>query len=138
MEINENLFKSDINMKNRSINDYLEKGERILWHEKPKVKSFVASKVLSWTPIAIIWLIFDLFAISMLLSVNSIPFGLLIFLLFFFAIHMTPVWIWIAKMINAKNSIKNTEYYITNRLVITTNYPNEITINQLNIKEISK
>lgn len=135
-ELNAEMFNKEFNYKNLSVNDYLAKGEKILWHQKPKAKSYVVSNVLSLTPFALIWLLFDSCFIVGITLAGSIPFFAIIILVVFFILHLTPVWIWIGGMVKAYKEIKNTEYYITNKRIIVTNFPNKIEIKEMNISEI--
>ena len=88
-------------------------GEAVLWQGKPKRSAFIATKSLTMLPIAVIWLIFDLNFIS--LSFSS---GELLFIIPFFALHMMPVWIWLANVFTAGRRWSHTNYYVTNRRII--------------------
>jgi len=86
-------------------------GETILWDAKPKKSAYILSKSLILFPIAILWLIIDG---SMLIS--AIQEGeMLYFLIPFFALHLAPVWIWLANLLSASRRWRNTTYYVTNR-----------------------
>ena len=92
----------------------LSAGEQILWSGKPQKKAFVVSHSLTMLPIAIIWICFDLTAISSIFSSG----GMQWFLLGFFALHLMPVWIWLGSMLTAPKRWRNTSYYVTNRRII--------------------
>ena len=92
----------------------LSSGEQILWSGKPQKKAFVVSHSLTMLPIAIIWICFDLTAISSIFSSG----GMQWFLLGFFALHLMPVWIWLGSMLTAPKRWRNTNYYVTNRRII--------------------
>ncbi len=88
--------------------------ETILWDAKPKKSAYILSKSLILFPIAIVWLIIDG---SMLIS--AIQEGeMLYFLIPFFALHLAPVWIWLANLLSASRRWRNTTYYVTNRRII--------------------
>lgn len=88
--------------------------ERIIWSGKPKKSAYVATKSLTMLPIAIVWLIIDSGFIA-----SSITEGeLLFFIIPFFALHLTPVWIWLANFLTARKRWKNTTYYVTNKRII--------------------
>ncbi len=92
----------------------LASGETILWRGKPKRDAFIATKSLSMLPIAVIWLILDLNFLG-----NAFIGGeMLGFLIPFFALHLMPVWIWLANTVTASRRWKNTNYYVTNRRII--------------------
>lgn len=137
-EITKEMFNDIEDHRNKTINDYLLKNEKILWRERPNVKAYVASKVMGLVPFALIWLIFDLSIIISILTVaKSMPTGIIIFLLVFFAFHLAPVWICISNIIKAKNEIKYTEYFITNKRVLVSNLPVDLQIKEVNIKDIN-
>lgn len=89
-------------------------GESILWRGKPKRSAFIATKSLSLLPIAVIWLCLDLKGIKVAFSSGN----MMGFLIPFFALHLMPVWIWLANVITAGRRWKNTNYYVTNRRII--------------------
>ncbi len=92
----------------------LNAGEILLWQGKPKKSAFIFTKSVTLLPIAIVWLLFDSEII-----ISSISEGeFLYFILPFFALHLMPVWIWLANLISAKRRWKNTTYYITNHRII--------------------
>jgi hypothetical protein len=93
-------------------------GEYILWQGKPEKKPFIAKRTFIMMPIAIVWLIFDSGAIAAAIAEGG---SLLFFLIPFFALHLAPVWIWLANMISARRIWKNTTYYITNHRIIIQN-----------------
>lgn len=92
----------------------LTSGEAILWRGKPKRSAFIATKSLSLLPIAVIWLCLDLKGIKVAFSSGN----MMGFLIPFFALHLMPVWIWLANVITAGRRWKNTNYYVTNRRII--------------------
>jgi len=95
-------------------NPVLSAGEAVLWRGKPKKSAFIATKSLTMLPIAVIWLILDMNFIG-----ASVMGGeMLFFIIPFFALHMMPVWIWLANVITASRRWKNTNYYVTNRRII--------------------
>ncbi len=90
-------------------------GEQILWEGKPKKSAFIATKSLTLMPIAIIWLFFDLGFIIPFSASGSMSF----FIIPFFALHLMPVWIWLGNVFTARRRYNNTNYYVTNRRIIT-------------------
>ncbi len=120
MNIDEKYFYENSMQKN-SIDDVLNSDEKLLWRGKPNAKSYVLSNILKMLPIAIIWLLFDgafIVFISIGISKGEVPLGILGFVIPFFLIHLTPVWIWIANTVKAVNEVKNIEYAITDRRII--------------------
>ena len=92
--------------------------EYILWQGQPKKKPFIAKRTFVMMPIAIVWLIFDSSAIAASIAEGG---SFLFILLPFMALHLTPVWIWLANIISARRIWKNTTYYITNHRIIIQN-----------------
>ncbi|MCM1534217.1 MAG: PH domain-containing protein [Corallococcus sp.] len=120
MKIDEKYFYENSMQKN-NIDDVLNTDEKVLWRGKPNAKSYVLAAMLKMLPIAIIWLIFDgtfLFFIFTGMSRGQIPLGFLAFIIPFFLLHLTPVWIWIANTVKAFKEVKNLEYAITDRRII--------------------
>lgn len=103
-------FDKDISME-------LKENEEMLWRGVPQKASFVLSKSVQLLPIALIWLCFDGFAISMIFR-SDIPKGVLPFLIVFFAFHLLPVWMWIYQILSARKKHKLIEYAFTNQRVI--------------------
>ena len=91
-------------------------GENILLELKPKKNAFVANKVLAMMPIALLWLGLDSTFIFTAFSGNMG--GMSWFLIPFFALHLMPVWIWLANVLTANRRWKNTFYYVTDRRII--------------------
>ncbi|MBR3908325.1 MAG: hypothetical protein IKJ50_01235, partial [Clostridia bacterium] len=73
--------------------------EYILWQGQPKKKPFIAKRTFVMMPIAIVWLIFDSSAIAASIAEGG---SFLFILLPFMALHLTPVWIWLANIISAR------------------------------------
>lgn len=119
--IDENYFKVDESMKKNSIEDILDSGENVLWREKPNKKDYICSKIFNMLPIALIWLIFDGVMIGMIFgtgAIDSMKLGMILFLIGFFLLHLTPVWIWLGGIIKGYLEIKNIEYAFTEKRII--------------------
>ncbi len=96
-----------------------EGNEEILWQGKPNGKSFVLGRIVTMMPVALIWLAFDGFAIAMIATfADELPWYLFLFFAVFFALHLTPVWIWIANIVSAFRRLKHIEYAFTDKRVI--------------------
>lgn len=120
MQIDERYFYDNAMQKN-TIDDVLDGNEKVLWRGAPNSKSYVGASVLKMLPIALIWLIFDstfIVFISIGMSQGQIPLAVLGFVIPFFILHLTPVWIWLANTIKAIKEVRNLEYAITDKRVI--------------------
>ena len=102
-------------------------GETVLWRGKPKKSAFILNKVIVMMPFALIWLVFDAFIIISIFNGFSMAgtgmgyeYGgnMKWFLIPFFALHLLPVWIWIANTMTANRRWKNTEYAATDKRII--------------------
>lgn len=120
MKIDEKYFV-DSDIQNNDIDDVLMKDEKVLWRGKPNPKSYVWAAVVKMLPIAILWLGVDgffIFFISRLMIRGQMPLGFLGFIIPFFLLHLTPVWIWLFNVLKARREVKNLEYAVTDRRVI--------------------
>ena len=120
MQIDERYFMNNTLQKN-TIDDVVTVDEKVLWRGKPNATSYVLANMLKMTPIALIWLIFDgtfIYFISVGMAAGSVPLSILWFIVPFFLLHLTPVWIWIGKTVKAAREVKNIEYAITDKRII--------------------
>ena len=119
--IDENYFKNSSKKTINSIDEVLDKNEQLLWRGKPKKSAFILGAFFKMFPIALIWLLFDVgFIVAMFATgaMKSAPAYVPFILVVFFAIHLTPVWIWLANIITASIQHKNLEYAFTNKRII--------------------
>lgn len=122
-KIDENYFKNSKteSSKMTDIQDIVNKGEQILWRGKPKKSAFILGSIFNMLPIGLIWLLFDGAFIAGIIatgSLKSMPVGVIIGIIAFFAIHLIPVWAWIGSVITASHKYKNLEYAFTNKRII--------------------
>lgn len=119
MEINENTF--DVNdIKKNKVEDILTEGEKILVSLVPNRKVFMLESFFKGLPLALIWGIFDGIFISFIFSNNLYeqigPF--VVGIIFFFLIHLIPVWLYIGNIIKRLAGYRNINYYLTNKRII--------------------
>lgn len=120
MKIDEKYFYDNA-MQNNSIDDVINADEKVLWRGAPNAKSYVWANIVKMLPIAVIWLIFDgtfLTIIGTQMAQGHIPMGILWFIVPFFILHLTPVWIWIGNTVKAVKEVKNLEYAVTDKRII--------------------
>jgi len=122
--------------------DLLNPDEKILWKSQPKKLSYILSMSSKLIPFAIIWLLFDLFAIvfsfASMLSSSENTYMLLI-LIPFFALHLTPVWLCIGTIVKASKEVKYTTYIITNfRAIEISGKDNKYIVGQLSLVEMTE
>lgn len=89
--------------------------EQMLWNGRPKKGAYILNETINLLPFAILWLVADTIAIVSIASTGAFAGSRAWFLIPFFAFHLMPVWIWIAKVIKAVNVHKNLEYCITDK-----------------------
>lgn len=88
--------------------------EKILWRGKPDKKCFILESIFNpLLPFALFWGAFDFFALgTMLLTADK---GTITAGIFFFALHLMPVWIYIGGVLLSWKKYDNTEYIITDK-----------------------
>jgi len=137
IEINDDIFKKEVEKQPR-IEDYLAKDEKILWKDSPNIAAYTISQVMSLTPFALMWLLFDGFVIFNLISSGiGFPIYLVAFLVFFFALHLLPVWMWLSKLLTSRREKRGVVYFITNKRIIITDFEKTPEITQIALKDIS-
>ena len=117
--------------------DLLMGGEHLIWSGKPKKSVYVATQILTMLPIAAVWAAFDGFAISMLVKeFEDMPLPLKIFLACFFALHLTPVWIFLSNLLTSSARWKHTVYAATDKRIIIASGLVGYTYDSLNYRDI--
>ncbi|MCH5189628.1 MAG: PH domain-containing protein [Oscillospiraceae bacterium] len=91
--------------------------ETILYEGKPDKKCFIAESIFNkMLPIAIAWGIIDFGLIGLSLSSEDAE-EISFFLIPFFALHLMPVWFYLAGVISSFLRYKNTYYIITDHAI---------------------
>ena len=100
------------------------KNEKVLWNGKPNLKCFILESIFNpMLPFAIVWALFDsmfigLFMADLKSGGNTGAFSLdftIIPVLGFFALHLMPVWIYLAGVIFSFIKYKHTEFLVTDK-----------------------
>ena len=112
-KLDENYFVGDI-VENQSVESFLGNGELILWTGRPKKMAYVLGKSLKMMPIGIIWGFIDFTILFFIFASGDVPLEMLFIVVPFFALHLTPFWIWLGSLIKASKEQKTIEYVITN------------------------
>lgn len=110
----ENYAKSDLEV-------MVGKDEKILWQSRPEKKCFILEGIFNpLLPFALIWLLFDSFFIGAFIYGTKkagveevVPFTAA--LISFFALHLMPVWIYLAGALLVFRRYKHTEYIVTDK-----------------------
>ena len=97
MKENKKYF-SDNGMYSNNIEDVVKEDENILWQGEPKKSAYILAAVFYLLPIVIFWLLCDGAFIYFLSTMRSaVPW----FVWFFFAILLSPVWLWLFNFIGS-------------------------------------
>ena len=125
MNLDKNYFSKpkDYDGSTRSIEDIVNEGgnEQLLWKGKPNKKIYIIERVFKMMPLALFWLICDcafLVVIGFQYANGNMPMFTLAFIIPFFCVHLTPVWVWIYNVVTASIKLKNTEYAFTDKRII--------------------
>ena len=93
--------------------------ENILWSGRPNLKCFILESIFNpLLPFALVWALFDGFFIFMMstgATNTNAPTGFALPLIFFFALHLMPVWIYLFGVIFSFLRYKNTSFAITDQ-----------------------
>ena len=118
-KLDKDYFQIEEGMKQNEIKDILSDDEEVLVNLKPNRKVYLLESIFKGLPIVLIWLAADTFAITMIASNGTMyePW-LIAFFIFFFALHLIPVWIYIYSIIKVIVSYKNLEYVFTDKRII--------------------
>ena len=134
--LDEQFFVNNEEYKVSSINDVLQSGEKILWQQSPKKRTFVLKACIKFLPVAIIWAIIDTFAIiEMIRTAFSLEF--LYFIIPFFLIHLMPVWICITSAVKGFVKVKYINYVITTKRIIVIDGKEMFVSNDIKLKDIT-
>ena len=115
----EKYFRSDTGQKNK-IEDLLTEDEEILWEGKPNKKSYVLASLFRMFPFVLIWLLFDGIFLGVMFGMGgfAIPWYLILFIVVFFILHLTPVWIWLVNLLTSGKQVSNLHYVFTSQRII--------------------
>lgn len=118
-KLDKDYFQIEEGMKQNEIKDILSDDEEVLVNLKPNRKVYLLESIFKGLPVVLIWLAADTFAITMIASTGTMyePW-LIAFFIFFFALHLIPVWIYIYSIIKVIVSYKNLEYVFTDKRII--------------------
>ena len=107
-------------MKQNAVEDILEKDEKILQRLKPNAKVIRLEAIFKGMPLALLWFSIDaIFIVTMFTTgaVEEAPW-MIAFMVGFFALHLLPVWLYIANLIKKLAGYKNIEYVFTDKRII--------------------
>ncbi len=102
-------------MRNNKLRQIVNPAERILWEGKPNFKCFVLESIFNpMLFLALLWGGIDSFIINAATKTGDEE---LLFLIFFFALHLMPVWIYLGGVLGCVFNYLNTAYIITDKRI---------------------
>ncbi len=118
------------------------KNENILWSGKPMKKCFILESIFNpLLPFALLWGLFDgffIFMISTGASKTNAPTGFALPLIFFFALHLMPVWIYLGGVLFSFLRYKNAAFIVTDKGVYISSGVFSLNFNHKPFMEISR
>ncbi|MBQ8424953.1 MAG: hypothetical protein IJX17_02895 [Clostridia bacterium] len=117
LDVDENYFKGEV-VEDQPISFFLNEGEKVLWKSRPKKAAYVLGKSLALMPIGIIWGLIDFGILFAIFVTGDTPLEMLFFIVPFFALHLTPFWIWLFSLFKSAKEQKTIEYVITDYRVL--------------------
>lgn len=134
--LDENYFKGT-ELVDQPISYFLNENEKVLWKGRPKKSAYVLGKSLAFMPIGIIWGLIDFGVLFFIFTSGEVPMQVLFFIVPFFALHLTPFWIWLFNLIKASKEQKTLEYVITDyRILVFKGVPKYVDIS-INISDLT-
>ena len=95
------------------LKELIGKNEKILYEGRPSKKCFIFESIFNpLMPFAILWAVFDFGFIGLSFS-QGVPEGISMFFIFFFLLHLMPVWLYLGGVIFSVKRYKNTYYIVT-------------------------
>lgn len=117
--IDKDYFNVNENIKQNKIKDILSEEEEILVELRPERKVYIAESILKGLPLALLWGGIDAFIIYMIISTGMTGvFPIVGFIIVFFAIHLIPVWLYVAQVVKRVAGYKNISYAFTDKRII--------------------
>lgn len=108
-------------MKKNAVKDILEPEETVLLKLQPDRKDYVLESCFKGLPLVLVWAGFDTFFILMMIRsgfFNEASFLVIGLIIGFFALHLIPVWLFIANLVKRIGGYKNVEYVFTDKRII--------------------
>ncbi|MBQ7327337.1 MAG: PH domain-containing protein [Clostridia bacterium] len=92
--------------------------ERIIFKTKPNKKAHIWESILKNIGFVLIWMAIDVAALVFSFVNNDIEWTFRIMILVFLALHMFPVWLWVAGIVRSVKQAQNAEYALTEKRII--------------------
>ena len=92
--------------------------ERIVFKTKPNKKAHIWESILKNIGFVLIWMAIDVAALVFSFVNNNVEWTFRIMILAFLALHMFPVWLWVAGIVRSVKQAQNAEYALTEKRII--------------------
>jgi len=117
-KIDESYFIKDP-IKQNKIEDILDEDEKILVELKPNKTAYILEYILRSLPIVLIWAGFDISVLVMIAKSGAFAHTIAVVMIsIFFALHLLPIWMFIAGLIKNTAGFKNLQFYLTDKRII--------------------
>ena len=139
--IDENFFHDKSDNAGVNVEQLFSSDEKLLWKGCPKKLAYILSKTMGIMPFALIWLLFDGGVLAGIIFggvLEEAGSQILLFIIPFFALHLTPVWIWLGSTIKAAKEMNNIKYYITNKRIFEVAGKIPYIKSQVKVQDITK
>lgn len=118
-QIDKDYFNVEESIEQNKVEDIIGDGEEVLVSLKPNRKVYILESIFKGLPIVLLWGGIDAFAIYMIISSGAFAeTGMIWFIVLFFALHLIPVWMYIARVVKVVAGYKNVSYTFTDKRVI--------------------
>lgn len=95
----------------------LQNDEQVLWEGRPLKKAMMMAAFFGMLPFCVVWLCFAVGIITCTF-ISGAPLSMLLFMIPFFAVWLTPVWVWIAGIITTGIAYEKTYYIVTDKRIL--------------------
>ncbi len=92
--------------------------EMVVFKTKPNKKAHIWESILKNIGIILIWMAIDVGALVFSFVNNDVEWTFRIVILVFIALHMFPVWLWIAGIVRSVKQSQNAEYALTEKRIV--------------------
>ena len=118
-QIDKDYFNVEESIKQNKVEDILGDGEEVLVSLKPNRKVYILESIFKGLPIVLLWGGIDAFMLYMIISTGVfVESGMVWFIVLFFALHLSPVWMYIARIVKVVAGYKNISYTFTDKRII--------------------
>lgn len=133
-------FSAKLEEKEQKIYDLVKPDEKIVASVFPNTTAYVLRRIMLMLPVAIVWLLVDIVFIIYIANISNAVVanaGLVVCMVFFFALHLMPIWLWIWGTTQTCSDLRNTEYVLTNKRLLVKTGIKASNFTIINLKDIT-